>query len=364
MPSAVVLIHPSYASHQCAGQSIEWHWQKKCEGLGWDICFIQANHEAVQGPTVLIDGRFLALSPERLSHLITPNTSGISRLLSAPDTPVAVHLATDVSRTAEALLQEAGEDRVLSNEEALRIDVPIDRVRIERSIRREAVRQFEANGVHWVDPDRVVVDSSVQIAAGALIWPDVVLRGQTVVHAHAEIQSGCWLVDTSIGEGAVVKPHCVCEGAVIGNKAQVGPMAHLRQGTFLEEEVKVGNFVEVKKTTLKRGAKASHLSYLGDSIVGEEANVGAGTITCNYDGHRKQRTSIGARAFIGSNTCLVAPVSVGDGAIVGAGTVVTRDIAEEALAVARAPLKTLEGRAPRIHARNKRMAAQDKNENP
>ena len=109
-------------------------------------------------------------------------------------------------------------------------------------------------------------------------------------------------------------------------------MAHLRTGAVLEEEVKIGNFVEVKKSTLRKGAKASHLSYLGDSEIGAGANVGAGTITCNYDGHRKQKTEIGAGAFIGSNTALVAPVRVGDGAIVGAGSVITKDVPDDALA--------------------------------
>ena len=128
----------------------------------------------------------------------------------------------------------------------------------------------------------------------------------------------------------------------------------------MEEEVKIGNFVEVKKSTLRKGAKASHLSYLGDSEIGAGANVGAGTITCNYDGHRKQKTEIGAGAFIGSNTALVAPVRVGDGAIVGAGSVITKDVPDDALAVERAPLKVMENRAGRVHARNRRLAAQAK----
>jgi bifunctional UDP-N-acetylglucosamine pyrophosphorylase/glucosamine-1-phosphate N-acetyltransferase len=134
-------------------------------------------------------------------------------------------------------------------------------------------------------------------------------------------------------------------------------MAHLRPGSVLDREVKVGNFVEVKNTHLREGAKASHLTYLGDAQVGREANVGAGTITCNYDGFGKHRTVIGDRAFIGSNSALVAPVAIGDGAIVGAGSVITRDVPEDAIAVERAELRILEGRAPGLNDRNRERAA-------
>lgn len=228
---------------------------------------------------------------------------------------------------------------------------PVDKTTVQTRI-----QQLAQAGVHFVDETRVYLEPSVHIDAEATIWPDVVLRGKTTISGHAEIRSGCWLEDTIVGPHALVKPHTVCEGAVIGAHASVGPMAHLRTGAVLEEEVKVGNFVEVKKSTLHRGAKASHLSYLGDSEIGAGANVGAGTITCNYDGHRKQKTHIGAGAFIGSNTALVAPVRVGEGAIVGAGSVITKDVPDDALAVERAPLKVMENRAGRVHARNRRLA--------
>jgi len=216
-----------------------------------------------------------------------------------------------------------------------------------RAIAEAAVRA----GVRIVDPDRVWIDDAVVLAPGAVLWPEVVLRGRTRVEARAEVRSGCWLTDTTVHADAVVEPHCVCVGAEIGPGAHVGPMAHLRAGAQLGPEVKVGNFVEVKNTQLGAGAKASHLTYLGDATIGAGANVGAGTITCNYDGFAKHRTEIGAGAFIGSNTALVAPVRIGQDAIVGAGSVVTADVADGALAVARAPLKVLEGRAAAIRAR-------------
>ena len=157
-----------------------------------------------------------------------------------------------------------------------------------------------------------------------------------------------------IGEGARIRSFCHIEGAVVGAGCIVGPFARLRPGAVLEAEVHVGNFVEIKEARLGTGAKASHLSYLGDSDIGARVNIGAGTITCNYDGVNKHRTIIGEGAFIGSNTALVAPVSVGAGAIVAAGSVVTRDVPADALAVARGQQVDKPGRAAEIRARLRR----------
>ncbi len=140
-------------------------------------------------------------------------------------------------------------------------------------------------------------------------------------------------------------PHTVCEGAVVSAGASVGPFARLRPAADIGEGAKIGNFVEVKKSTVAAGAKVSHLSYIGDATIGADANVGAGTITCNYDGFGKHRTTIGPGAFIGSNTALVAPVTVGQGAIVAAGSVITRDVPDDALALGRARQSNKDGRA-------------------
>ena len=161
------------------------------------------------------------------------------------------------------------------------------------------------------------------------------------------------LEDTTVGEGAQVLAGSICTGAIIAKGATVGPMARLRPGAVIGEGARVGNFVEVKKSTLAAGAKANHLSYIGDAKVGEGANVGAGTITCNYDGYNKHQTVIGPGAFIGSNTALVAPVEVGADAIVGAGAVIVRDVPPNGLAVARGEQKTMEGAAARFRARRK-----------
>lgn len=188
----------------------------------------------------------------------------------------------------------------------------------------EAIFQYRArqkhmgNGVTLVDPD------SVFFAADTTIDPD------TIIEPNVFFGAG-----VAIGQGAHIKAFSHIEGSVIGHGTVVGPFARLRPGTNLGENVKVGNFVELKKAEVAAGAKISHLSYVGDASVGEEANIGAGTITCNYDGYNKYRTTIGRDVFVGSNSALVAPVTIGDGAMIAAGSVVTEDVAPDALALAR-----------------------------
>lgn len=235
------------------------------------------------------------------------------------------------------------------------VRTPLGAARIERAFVDLLLQRLEGVVLH--DPSRIWIEVGVEVAPGAVLWPGVVLRGQTRIGA-AEIGVGAVLVDTEVADGAVVKPYSVCDGAVIGPASAVGPMAHLRPGAVLEAEVKVGNFVEVKKTTLHAGAKASHLSYLGDAEIGAGANIGAGTITCNYDGYNKWKTTIGEGAFIGSNTALVAPITIGAGAIVGAGSTLTGDVQEDALALERATPKILPGIAARLRKKNARIKAE------
>jgi bifunctional UDP-N-acetylglucosamine pyrophosphorylase/glucosamine-1-phosphate N-acetyltransferase len=164
---------------------------------------------------------------------------------------------------------------------------------------------------------------------------------------------GSVLTDVVVDAGALVKPYSVAERSSIGAAAQVGPFSHLRPESTIEADAHVGNFVETKKTILRRGAKANHLAYLGDGDIGEGANVGAGTIFCNYDGFKKHRTEIGAGAFIGSDSQLVAPVKIGAGAYVATGTTVTKDVPPDALAIARVKQENKEGYATRLKARLK-----------
>jgi bifunctional UDP-N-acetylglucosamine pyrophosphorylase/glucosamine-1-phosphate N-acetyltransferase len=233
-------------------------------------------------------------------------------------------------------------------------------------LRRRVNRAWALTGVDFEDLDTAQIDASVVLLPDASVGLGAVLTGRTTVSGRVgpgcvvkdstiagDIGPHCVVDDTTIDAGAVLHAQSVASGARLHADAQAGPFARLRPGAVLEARSHVGNFVEVKNATLRPGAKANHLTYLGDAEVGEAANVGAGTITCNYDGFGKYRTVIGARAFIGSNTALVAPVRVGDGAIVGAGSTITEDVPEEAVAVARGPQVTKENLAPRIRARAK-----------
>ncbi len=195
------------------------------------------------------------------------------------------------------------------------------------------------------------VDAGVVVEADAVIEHGVVLRGATRVGKGARIDVGSVLTDVTVAAGAVVKPYTVAQGASIGELAQIGPFSHLRPESRVEAEAHIGNFVETKKTIVRRGAKANHLAYLGDGDVGEGANIGAGTIFCNYDGFKKHRTEIGAGAFIGSDTQIVAPVRVGAGAYVATGTTVTRDVPDGALAISRVRQENKEGYVERLKAR-------------
>ena len=191
----------------------------------------------------------------------------------------------------------------------------------------------------------LVAPETVTLCADTVLAPDV------VVHPHVVFGPG-----VTVGEGAEIKAFSHLEGACVGAGAQVGPYARLRPGTALGADARVGNFVETKNARLADGAKANHLTYLGDADVAEGANVGAGTITCNYDGYRKARTAIGAGAFIGSNTALVAPVHVGQGAIVGAGSTITRDVPDDAIAIARAEQRNRDDAARRFREMRQQQA--------
>jgi bifunctional UDP-N-acetylglucosamine pyrophosphorylase/glucosamine-1-phosphate N-acetyltransferase len=206
----------------------------------------------------------------------------------------------------------------------------------------------------------VTIRGSARIDAGVIIEPDAtiehgaVLRGATQIKTGALVDVGSVLTDTVVEVGANVKPYSVCSGASIGDRAQIGPFSHLRPESRIEAEAHIGNFVETKKTLVRRGAKANHLAYLGDGDIGEKANIGAGTIFCNYDGFRKHKTEIGAGAFIGSDSQIIAPVRIGAGAYVATGTTITKDVPADALAISRVRQENKEGYAPRLRSRLQR----------
>jgi bifunctional UDP-N-acetylglucosamine pyrophosphorylase/glucosamine-1-phosphate N-acetyltransferase len=198
-----------------------------------------------------------------------------------------------------------------------------------------------------------LIDDAVEIEPDAVIGPFAVLRGKTRVGSGARVDVGSVLDDMSVGAGTHVKPYSVMTRSRVGERAEVGPFSHLRPESDLGDEVHIGNFVEAKKTRMAKGSKANHLAYLGDGVIGERANIGAGTIFCNYDGVQKHTTTIEAEVFIGSDSQLVAPVTIGKGAYVATGTTVTKDVPPDALAIARIKQDNKEGYAPRLRARMK-----------
>jgi bifunctional UDP-N-acetylglucosamine pyrophosphorylase/glucosamine-1-phosphate N-acetyltransferase len=208
-------------------------------------------------------------------------------------------------------------------------------------------------GVWMQDPGRVYLDANVELAAGARLYPGVHLEGRTTVGAGATIGPDVFIADTSIGDNARVW-YAVLRQCQIGEGAEVGPYASLRPGTVLRPGARVGTFVEMKNTTVGEGAKVLHLSYMGDATIGEGANIGAGSITCNYDGESKHPTVIGERAFIGSDTMLVAPITIGHDAYTGAGSVITRDVEPGALAVERSQQKDIPNYAAKRAERARR----------
>jgi bifunctional UDP-N-acetylglucosamine pyrophosphorylase/glucosamine-1-phosphate N-acetyltransferase len=192
-------------------------------------------------------------------------------------------------------------------------------------------------GVTMLDPARTWLDSTVTIWPDTVLAPGVWLEGLTVIGTGCTIGAGSHIVASRLGDHVVIKDHCMIEDARIEEGATVGPFAHFRPGTVLRQGARVGNFVELKQTELGAGSKANHLSYLGDATIGAGVNVGAGTITCNYDGIKKSRTVIEDEVFVGSDSQFVAPVRIGKGAFIAAGTTVTADVPADALVISRVP---------------------------
>jgi bifunctional UDP-N-acetylglucosamine pyrophosphorylase/glucosamine-1-phosphate N-acetyltransferase len=211
----------------------------------------------------------------------------------------------------------------------------------ERIYQRRQAEALCQRGVTVVDPERLDIRGTVQTGRDVTLDINVVLVGEVVLNDGVHVGPGAVIRNSELGAGTKVQPHCVIDGASIGRNCRIGPFARIRPETRLAEEVHVGNFVEVKKSTVGEGSKMNHLSYIGDTTVGKDTNIGAGTITCNYDGASKHRTVIGDDVFIGSNTQLVAPVTVEDGATIGAGSTITRDAPAGKLSMSRSKQVTV-----------------------
>jgi bifunctional UDP-N-acetylglucosamine pyrophosphorylase/glucosamine-1-phosphate N-acetyltransferase len=207
---------------------------------------------------------------------------------------------------------------------------------LERWYQLQQAEQLMLSGATLADPARVDVRGSVDVAGDVLIDINAVFEGRVVLETGVVIEPNCVLKNVTVGKNTRIKANSVLEDSTIGESCDIGPFARIRPGTDLAKGAKIGNFVETKKAIIGEGSKVNHLSYIGDAIIGKNSNIGAGTITCNYDGVNKSATHIGDNAFIGSNTALVAPVSVGNSATIGAGSTVTKSVADDTLSVARA----------------------------
>ena len=237
-----------------------------------------------------------------------------------------------------ALLRDEGEDvAIYRHNDAHEIEGINNRVQLadmERTLCRRTISRLMLDyGVTFIDPKNSYISERANIGRDTVIYPNVTIEGETIIGDGCVIRSGTRITNSKIGRGVEILDNCVITDSEVSDSCTIGPMAHLRGHARMEEKAKVGNFVELKKTILGRGSKANHLTYLGDATVGEKTNIGAGTITCNYDGKNKHATQIGNNVKIGSDTMLIAPIKVGDGAITGAGSVVNKDVESNKLVV-------------------------------
>ena len=239
---------------------------------------------------------------------------------------------TDVPGILRAGGEDVGIYQHTDAREVSGINTRVELAEFENLLRRRTLRRLMLDsGVTFVDPSHTYVSADAQLGRDCVVYPDVHIEGQTVIGDECEIRSGTRIANSRIGNGVTIKDHCVILDSEVGDNCVVGPFAHLRMNSQLEERAAVGNFVELKKSRLGRGSKSMHLTYLGDATVGEKTNIGAGTVTCNYDGQNKHPTVIEDNVKIGSDTMLVAPVRVGRGAVTAAGAVVTKDVPPDTL---------------------------------
>jgi len=250
---------------------------------------------------------------------------------------------TDVIGILATRKQKIAAFKVDSAEEVLGINTRQELAAVDRVFRQRKCESLMMDGVTIIDPETVYIDSGVRIGADTVIYPSVQIYGNSIVGEEATIHSFSRISNTKIGSRTVVLEGCIVVDSAVGDDVSIGPYAHLRMGTTLENSVKVGNFVEIKKSALGTGTKSMHLAYLGDATIGKKVNIGAGVITCNYDGVNKHPTTIEDGAFVGTDSQLIAPVKVGKDAYVAAGSSITEDVPPGSLAIARGRQVNKEG---------------------
>jgi len=228
-------------------------------------------------------------------------------------------------------------------DEILGVNDRIQLATVERYYQERAAWQLMTDGATLIDPSRIDIRGEVSVGYDVVIDVNVIFEGKVRLGDGVTIGSNCIIKNSNVNTNTNIDSHCVIEDAIVGENCNVGPYARLRPGTVLKDNAKIGNFVETKNAEIGVGSKVNHLSYIGDSVLGNNVNIGAGTITCNYDGANKHKTTIGDNAFIGSNTALVAPVKIGKGATIGAGSTINKDAPDDELTLTRAKQSTLRG---------------------
>lgn len=254
-----------------------------------------------------------------------------------PDNAQGEYYLTDIVRMAVSQGQRVAAVTLQNPDEGLGVNTRQQLAAAEQVVRHQIRERWLDAGVTMRDPGSVWIDADVTIGKDTVLYPHVVLEGNTVIGEETTIRSGVRITDCRIGNHVELLDSSVLSQSRVDDEAHVGPFVHLRPGVVVRRRAKVGNFVEMKKTELGEGSKANHLSYLGDATIAEGVNIGAGTITCNYDGQKKHHTVIGKNVFLGSDTQLVAPVTIGEGAVIAAGTTVTQNVPADSLAIARVP---------------------------
>ena len=277
--------------------------------------------------------------------ILLANGADLKRWLSnlSNDNAQGEYYLTDI---IEAAHKEGKEITTAHPDSEIEVEGANNRVQLAALERAYQIRQAEElmiAGASLLDPSRIDIRGKVTVGQEVTIDVNCIFEGNVTIAEGVKIGANCIIIDSEIGENAVIKPNSIIEGAIIGKDASAGPFARIRPGSVLKTNAHIGNFVEMKKTVLGEGSKAGHLSYLGDTEVGKNSNIGAGTITCNYDGINKFKTIIGDNAFIGSNASIVAPVTIGDMATTGAGSVIVKDVDKNELAVARGKQRNIDG---------------------
>lgn len=294
--------------------------------------------------TYVVEGDFLFSAVDRLQ----------------PHNTQHEYYLTDIVQVAVAQDRQVSAVRLANSEEGLGVNTRQQLASAERVIRQQIRDRWLEAGVTMRDPASTWIDAGVTIGCDTVLYPNVTLEGATVIGEDCVVRSHTRITDCTIGNGVEILESCVFRESHIEDDAVLGPFVHLRPGVVVRRKAKVGNFVEMKKTELGEGSKANHLSYLGDTRIGKHVNIGAGTITCNYDGVRKYQTVIGDNVFLGSDIQLIAPVTIGQGALIAAGTTVTQDVPEDALAISRVPQVNRAGWAARRRAQSKQAPAASK----